>query len=60
MSQQVYEALRRIFPNADLNLFLHLYHFWHDVDIALWSYGEIRKDEYLREKALLKDALEGI
>ena len=56
---RVYETLLRIFPNADLNLFLHFYHFWHDVDLALWCYGEIRKDEYLMVKSLLKVVLEG-
>ena len=56
---KIYDALLRIFPHADLNLFLHFYNFWHDVDCALWCYGEIRQGEYLNEKSLLKDALEG-
>ena len=56
-NQKIYSALLKIFPNADLGLFLHFYNFWHDVDCALWCYGEIRKDEYLMEKSLLKEVL---
>ena len=54
------QAFKAIFPNGDYNLFLHYFKFWHDVDLSLWAYGEIRRHEYLREKSVLKNELRGI
>ena len=51
------EAFKSIFPNGDYALFLHYFKFWDDVDLALWAYGEIRQNEYLHEKAILKEVL---
>ena len=51
------KAFKSIFPHGDYDLFLHYFRFWHDVDIALWAYGEIRQGEYLYEKSILKEVL---
>ena len=50
-------ALKQIFPNGDVNLFLHFYNWWHDLDLALYSYGEIREGEYIQEKENIKRLL---
>ena len=59
-SVKALNAFRGIFPNGDFKQFLHLFNYWHNVDLALWAYGEIRGHEYLREKATLKNELQQV
>ena len=59
MNARASKAFRDIFPNGDINLFMRFFSFWRDVDNALWAYGEIRKHEYKRERAILKQELQG-
>ena len=49
---------KEIFPNADFNHFLDRLK-WadNDLDLAIWSIGEIRKDECIKEKTFLYLAL---
>ena len=54
------QAFRDIFPNGNYAQFLHYFSYWHDVDLALWAYGEIRQHEYLMEKATLKNELQQV
>ena len=51
------QSFKDIFPHGDFDNFLHLFKFWKDIDIALWCYGEIRKNEYMHERAILKEEL---
>ena len=51
------KAFKEIFPNGKVNLFLH---YWNNnkcfknkkerLDFSLYCYGEIREDEYKKEK----------
>jgi hypothetical protein len=61
-------AFKQIFPNGNIKEFLHYYSYWIEagytkeasLDFALWSYGEIRRDQYLKEKKVLLNLLSGV
>lgn len=46
--------LKEIFPNADIKSFEHYLGSRADIDLALYSYGGLRKGEYPKERKALK------